>query len=54
MHYDTEFELSFDSHWVFKVFLINGSENLIMSAKLATPSLLKTTLIWSKGLGIII
>ena len=45
MHYDTEFKLLLIVTKFLKLFFISGSEGLIMSAKLATPSLLKTTLI---------
>ena len=54
MHYNTEFEILLIVIKFLKAVLINGITNLIMSAKLATLGLLKITLVWSKGLGIII
>ena len=35
--------------WVFQDFLINLVTIMMMSAKMATPSLLKTTVFWNKG-----
>ena len=40
---------SFKFSWVFKDFLIN-----IMTAKMATPGLLKTTVFWNKGYDVVI
>ena len=40
---------SFNFSWVFKDFLMNLVIILIMSTKMATPGLLKTTVIWKKS-----
>ena len=40
---------SFNFSWVFKDFLMNLVIILIMSTKMATPGLLKTTVIWNKS-----
>ena len=44
----------FNFYWVFKNFLINLVIILMMSAKMATPSLLKITVFWNKGYNVII
>ena len=45
---------SFNFSWVFKDFLINLVIILMMSAKMATPGLLKITVFWNKGYNVII
>ena len=45
---------SFKFSWFFKDFLIKKVTILMMSAKIATPDLLKITIFWNKGYDVII
>ena len=45
---------SFNFSWVLEIFLINLVIILMMSAKMATPGLLKITVFWNKGYDVII
>ena len=45
---------SFNFSWVLEIFLINLVIILMMSAKMATPGLLKIKVFWNKGYDVII
>ena len=54
LHFDTEFQIGSTFLESLKILLINLVIILMMSAKMATPGLLKITVFWNKGYDVII
>ena len=54
LHFNAEFLILLTFLESLKIYLINMVIILMMSAKMATPGLLKTTVFWNKGYDVII
>ena len=54
LHFSTQFLILFAFLESLRIFLINLIIILMMSAKMATPGLLKTTVFWNKGYDVIV
>ena len=54
LYQETQIQISFWHTWVFKTVLITLVVILMMSAKITTSGLLKITVFWNKGYGVII
>ena len=53
LHFDKNFFNSFNFSWVFKDCFNKKITILMISAKMATPGLLKITVFWNKGYDVI-
>ena len=54
LHFSTKFPIPLAFFESFRIYLIKLVIILMMSAKMATPGLLKKAVFWSKGYGVII